>query len=202
MEDIVFESVRTVTQEEFARLVEERARTGDLHEYELLNGRIVMTPPAGFPHGALEVAVCAVLLRFVQERGLGLVFGPSQGFTLPSGDTLSPDAAFVSNERWRAGPAPADGEFIRIVPDLVVEILSPSTASRDRGEKRGIYERNGVREYWLVDARARTVTRFVLRANAYDAGRTFDDGASVESEILAGLSVPVSSLWLTAPART
>ena len=158
MEDIVFESVRTVTPDEFARLVDERARTGDLHAYELLNGRIVMTPPAGYPHGAIELEVGAFLLHFVKERGVGLAFGPSQGFTLPSGDTVGPDAAFISNERWTAGPLPAEGEFIRIVPDLVVEILSPSTASRDRGEKRGIYERNGVREYWLVDARAHTVT--------------------------------------------
>jgi Uma2 family endonuclease len=91
----------------------------------------------------------------VKQRRNGKVLDSSQGFELPSGDTVEPDHSFVSNERWDAAPAPKLGEFLKVVPDLVVEVLSQKTASQDRGEKKAIYERNGVREYWLVDPRAR-----------------------------------------------
>ena len=135
----VFESIETFTQPEFETLVAERSRVGDVHHYELLNGRVVMTPPAGYPHGGVEATLLRIIGSFVHARRLGRVFGSSQGFELPSGDTVEPDVAFVSHERWNAGPAPVPGKFIRIVPDWVVEILSAGTASRDRGEKKAIY---------------------------------------------------------------
>lgn len=184
-----FESLESMTQEAFAEWVERRAP--DVGRCELLNGRIVMTPPAAYPHGRLE----ARIVRALEEvAGRGLVFGSSQGFAFPSGDTVEPDAAFVSRERWDAGPRPASGEFIRIVPDLVVEILSPSTTSRDRGEKKAIYERNGVLELWLVDPRALRVTRFVSTAGRFDAGTLYEDDARAASTVLPGLDLDIATL--------
>src|SRR5581483_6862444 len=159
MRELTFESIETVSQAEFAEWVERRP-PGDLSQSELLNGRIVLTPLAGWPHGRIVARVSASLHGHVSERRLGHVLGSSQGFELPSGDTVAPEATFVSNERWRAAPPPELGKFLRVVPDLVVEVLSASTATHDRGEKKAIYERNGVREYWLVDPRARHVVSF------------------------------------------
>lgn len=186
-----FESCETFTQAEFAEWI--AARGGDDNHYELLNGRIVMNPPAGWPHGEGEADVLGPIQQFVRGRDLGRVFGPSQGFELPSGDTVAPDVAFVSTERWRA-TVPEVGKFLRVVPDLVVEVLSPGTASRDRGEKKAIYERNGVREYWLVDVRARQIARFNLHGGRYDQGVVFDVDATLTSEVLAELRVPVADL--------
>lgn len=194
MRELTFESIETVSQAEFAEWVEARPGT-DLNRYELLNGRIVMTPPAGWPHGESEALIVESLVHHVRERRLGRVFGPSQGFELPSGDTIAADAAFVSNERWLAAAPPEPGKFLRVVPDLVVEILSPSTATRDRGEKKAIYERNGVREYWLVDPRARQVIRFELSQGRFDAGSVFAEGDAVASVVLAGLSMAVRDLF-------
>ena len=191
----VFESIETYTQVEFEDLVAERERLGDDHHYELLNGRVVMTPPAGYPHGGIEAALLRIIGSFVRAGKLGRVCGSSQGFALPSGDTVEPDASFVSEERWNAGPAPIPGKFLRVVPDLVVEILSTRTASRDRGEKKAIYERAGVREYWLVDSRARTVVRFARVRDRFDRGSTSSAGEAVESIVLAGLRVSVDELF-------
>lgn len=187
--EVSFESTQTVEQQEFARWAESRARW-DLNHYELLNGRIVMTPPAGYPHGSVGTRVVRLLAAFAIDRGLGEVLDASQGFELPSGDTVEPDASFVSTERWAAMGAPEAGTFLRVVPDLVVEILSPSSALRDRGEKKAIYERNGVREYWLVDPRPRQVTVFLL-----DADGRFDDGAVYAgAEIHRCLTLPALEL--------
>src|SRR5207253_10097515 len=146
--ELAFESMRTLSQEEFEAWVAARWR-GDLNHYELLDGRVVMTPPAGHPHGSIEAALGGIIEPFVRTRNLGRCFGSSQGFAPPSGDTVEPDYSFVSTERWRAMPPPEEGRFLGVVPDLVVAILSPPTAAIDRREKKGIYEPNGVRAHWL-----------------------------------------------------
>jgi Uma2 family endonuclease len=179
---------------EFARWVEARP-SSDLNHYELLNGRVVMTPPAGYPHGEIGSALQFMLSSYVRPRGLGKVFDSSQGFRLPTGDTVEPDHGFVSLERWSAMGTPVRGEFLRVVPDLLVEVLSRSTRSRDRGEKKGIYERNGVREYWLVDPVAAEITVFALGGDGrFGKGRVYGDGERVRSEILQGLEEDVATL--------
>jgi Uma2 family endonuclease len=194
MDEVSFESTCAMDQAEFGAWVARRARW-DPNRYELLNGRIVMNPPAGYPHGQVGNRIQRLLGNFVAIRSLGEVFDSSQGFDLPSGDTIEPDHSYVSRERWAAMPAPEDGKFLRVAPDLVVEVLSISTASRDRGEKKAIYERNGVREYWLVDPRARTLTVFALRdADRYDRGRVFTDDDRATSDVLAGLEFTVREL--------
>src|SRR5690606_31030854 len=132
MHDLVFESTRTMTPKEFAEFVAAREAAGDTGRYELLNGRVVMSPPAGYPHGEIGSNVQRLLASFVRDRKLGRVFDSSPGFELPSGDTVEPDHAFVSHERWAAAPPPESGRFLRVVPDLIVEVLSNRTASQDR----------------------------------------------------------------------
>jgi Uma2 family endonuclease len=192
-DDLVFESTRTVTQAEFAVFV--RAHEAwDPHRYELLSGRVLMNPPAGYPHGEIEANVVSLLGQFVRTHHLGKVFGSSQGYELPTGDTLEPDASFVSNARWKAGPLPKRGEFLRVVPDLVVEISSPSTASRDRGEKRKAYEAAGVRELWLIDERAGEVHVFVRKGRALGRERVASGGKRVKSVVLSGLVIDAGEL--------
>lgn len=193
-DDIVFESTRTLTQAEFADWVAGRERWDHLNRFELLNGRVVMTPPAGHPHGEIEANVVARLHAFVRERGLGRVFGSSQGFDLPTGDTLEPDVAFVSTERWQAAPAPQAGQFLRVVPDLVVEIASRSTRTRDRSEKKAAYEKAGVREYWIVDPAACCMIVFVAREGRFDDERVFGEHERLESVVLAGFESAVADL--------
>lgn len=194
MQELVFESTDCLTQEQFAEFAALRKSAGDHNHYELLNGRVVMDPPAGYPHGRIGNKIQRLLGNFADRHNLGQVFDASQGFDLPTGDTVEPDHAFVSNERWAAAPKPEVGRFLRVVPDLIVEVLSARTASQDRGEKKAIYERNGVREYWLVDPRARTLTVFSLVDSRFDLGRTLAEGERFASGVLAGLDVDVGQI--------
>jgi len=167
----------------------------DVNRYELVGGRIVMTPPAGRLHGSIEARVISALERHVSRRRLGTVFGSSVGYRMPSGDVLEPDASFVASERFASGPPSPPEAFVRAVPNLVVEIYSPATGTRDRTEKKALYETNGVDEYWIVGGRHRAVTVFGLgRDRRYDAGRTMIAG-SVKSRLLPKLRLAITKLF-------
>lgn len=126
-----FVSVETFPSEEFERLMAELPPS-DPNTYELIHGRILMTSPPGWPHGLYESRVVAALTNFLMARNLGLVFGSSRGFRLTDEDTVAPDVAFVSHERWAAGPPPVMGKHLHVTPDLAVEILSPTRIKRDK----------------------------------------------------------------------
>lgn len=191
----LLEPGRYIGVDEFASFVGDREEAGDINHYELLNGRVVVTPPAGWPHGEIDSRLGMRVASFVEDRGLGKVFGSSQGFAFPLGDVVEPDLSFVSNERWRAAPPPEEGRFLHVVPDLLVEILSKETRQRDVGEKKGIYERAGVREYWIADSKRARITRLVLRRERFDLGARFDAGSTLESEILAGLRIEIDRVF-------
>jgi len=188
-----FTSETSFNQRTFRRWVDARPHS-DFNHYELVHGRIVMTPPAGWLHGSIEGRVVSLLDQHVSRHRLGIVFGSSTGYNLPSGDTLEPDASYVATGRFAAHPPTRPEEFLRLVPNLVVEILSPGSAKRDRLEKKALYEANGVDEYWIVDGRHRAVTLFSLGPNGYDAGRTVIAG-SLRSAVLPKLRVPVAKLF-------
>ena len=186
--DTAFISMESFTPTTFRRWVDNRP-AGDINRYELASGRIIMTPPAAWEHAEIEAKVIRILGELVSNHRLGRMFGSSAGYQLPSGDTLEPDASFISRQRWAKGPQPRRGQFLKIVPSLVVEILSPATARRDRIEKKKVYEINGVDEYWLVDSRRREITVFHLIAGKYDSGRRFHSHQTLRSEVLAGFEV-------------
>jgi Uma2 family endonuclease len=192
--ETAFISTEIFTQKEFMRWLDERPKS-DINHYELLRGRIIMNPPAGWPHGSVETNISTSLTNFVRPRGLGIILGSSTGYDLPSGDTVEPDISFISAERFAAGPEPQEGKFIRIVPNIAIEILSPATAQRDRTEKKAIYEENGVEEYWIVDTKRREVTVYHLSAKRFGRGKVYSIRDTIRSRVLAGFALPVKDVF-------
>lgn len=190
-----FVSTETFTQKEFKHWLDERPAS-DINHYELLRGRIVMSPPARWPHGSAESNIHTPLATFVRTHGLGITLGSSAGYDLPSGDTVEPDISFIATERLTAGPAPQPGKFVRIVPNLVVEILSPATAQKDRTEKKAIYEENGVEEYWLVDTKRREVTVYTLTGKRFGRGKVSTTRDLLSSRTLKGFTLRLSEIFV------
>ncbi len=131
--------------EEFARLPE-----GDGNRYEVIAGELVVTPSSpGMAHQELVGRLYLLLRPFVDANKLGRVVLSPIDVLFAEGDYLVPDMVFV-----RAGrPGLVTKRGIEGAPDLVVEVLSGSTAFRDRGIKRERYARYGVAQYWVVDPR-------------------------------------------------
>ena len=121
----------------------------DGNRYEAIEGDVYMTPAPTYRHQRVSGRLDKALDRLLEEPGHGVVVRAPFGVEFPAtGEGVQPDLLFVSE----AQRGIISNAWISGAPDLVVEILSPSTASRDRGIKRRLYERQGVREYWIVDA--------------------------------------------------
>ena len=159
--------------------------------YELLDGDLVMTPAPGEIHQRVSILLGWRLIQFVTENGLGRVYQAPFDVVLSNTDVVQPDLLFVSNERAHViTPANAQG-----APDLVVEILSPSTAERDLTFKRSLYARHGVSEYWIVDTAARNVTVLVLRGGGFEVAGEYGEGETLTSPTLRGFALSVDDLF-------
>jgi Uma2 family endonuclease len=167
----------------------------DGSRYEIIDGELVVTPSPIPPHQASSGGLFFELESFVRPRRLGRVlYAPVDVKPAEDEPILIPDLVFVARERLGIiGPKAIEG-----APDLVVEILSPSTRERDLGVKRAIYARYGVREYWLVDLDARRVTGLVLRGGRYEPRP--QEGGIARSEVLPGLAIDVVALFAAAGA--
>ena len=138
--------------------------------YELLDGDLTMVPAPNLRHQKVQFRLGRELGNFIVEHALGEFFYAPCDVVLSDTDVVQPDLLFVSREREHLL---SGGENVRGAPDLVVEILSPATADRDRGYKRQLYGRHGVTEYWLVDPTAETVSIHRRRAGVLTVTRTF-----------------------------
>ncbi|HEX7184425.1 MAG TPA: Uma2 family endonuclease [Thermoanaerobaculia bacterium] len=181
------------TYEDSLRLPDDGSR------YEVIRGSLYGTA-APYPlHQYVSSQLHLLLGSFVAERKLGVVLSAPMDVLLPRriGDPVQPDIFFLrsgNQPRWEV-----DGSFAG-APDLVVEVLSPRTAHRDRNLKRDAYCEAGVREYWLVDPWKRTALVYVL---SNDRRRYVElcrggEGETVRSVELPGLEVRVGDLF---PAR-
>ena len=120
----------------------------DGNRYEAIKGDIYVTPAPTTRHQRVSRRLDKALDRLLEEPGLGEIFVAPYGVEFPAtGEGVQPDIVFVARERYEVI---AEAGLVG-APNLVVEILSPSTASRDRTIKLELYERQGVREYWIVD---------------------------------------------------
>ena len=130
--------------------------------------------------------------RFVEERTLGKLFAAPCDVVLSDHDVVQPDLLFVSREREHLL---SGGDAVRGAPDLVVEILSPATAGRDRGYKHALYARHGVAEYWLVDPADETIAIHRLRGGALAVAHTFGRGQTLRSPLLAGFELDLRDVF-------
>jgi Uma2 family endonuclease len=96
---------------------------------EFIDGQVVMSPPAGGDTGNRNFLLIELLGPYARKHGL-VGFGSSTGFTLPSGDRLSPDAALVKAELWKRLTKQQRRGFVPVIPFVVVELVSESDRAR------------------------------------------------------------------------
>ena len=159
--------------------------------YELLDGELVPIPTPGERHQSISILLGWKLVQFASEHSLGRVYLAPFDVVLSDVDVVQPDLLFVSNERGHIiTPANIQG-----APDLIVEILSPSTAERDKTFKRALYARHGVNEYWMVDTIAKDITVLLLGERGYEVVDIYGEGEILTSPTLQGFALSIGDIF-------
>ena len=159
--------------------------------YELHDGDLVLVPSPKEQHQRTSLDLATELKIFTRQTGSGVAYIAPFDVVLTNTDVVQPDVIFVSNER--RGIITSDN--IQGAPDLVIEVLSPSTAHRDRTFKRALYARHGVSEFWLVDTDAHTVEILTLGENGYDVAAVYGAGETLTSPTLTGFSLKIDDIF-------
>ena len=131
------------------------------------------------------------MVSLILSVGIGYVFAAPIDVYFTDTDVVQPDLVFISNARAHI----ITDDNIRGAPDLVVEILSPSTEQRDRVFKRSLYARHGVKEYWLADTRRKTIEQLLLDGDDFRLAGVFGMGDTLVSPTLNGHALNVSDVF-------
>jgi Uma2 family endonuclease len=126
--------------------------------FELIRGELIEMPPSpGGEHGYTTISIAAYASVYVMERGLGFCFAAETGFKVSSDPdvVLAPDFAFVAKDRLPDG---VTKKHVPLAPDLVMETRSPSDRKRDVATKMLLWLQAGVKEVWILEPSARTLT--------------------------------------------
>jgi Uma2 family endonuclease len=159
--------------------------------HEILDGEHYVTPAPTPRHQGAAGALYRALGPFVYEHRLGQVFFAPLDIVFSKHDIAQPDLVFISNER-----ASLIGEKnVQGAPDLVVEILSDSTRRADETVKRSLYESFGVREYWLIDPKRRTLQVFRRSGLGFGPPQTLYGEDVLVTPLLPGLKMRVGGIF-------
>jgi len=179
-----------VTQEQFTALA---ASNRELRLERTAQGELIVNPPTGWETGKRNRSISGELYIWWRNAGKpGEVFESSTGFILPNGANRSPDACWVSQERWDALTPEQKGTFANICPDFVVELRSGSDSLISQQEKMREYMDNGAVLGWLIDPQNRTV-------EIYRAGLAVEVLANPSElsgeEVLPGFLLDLREVW-------
>ena len=158
--------------------------------YELIDGELILAATPNEIHQRVSKKLLWLLMQ-VEESGFGWVYHAPFDVIFSDTDVVQPDLMFISKERADIiTPANVQG-----APNLVVEVLSPSTAQRDWTQKRDLYAKYGVRELWLVAPDARLAWVMALTDGEYAIAGVYKDGQTLISPTLAGLTIDLGYVF-------
>jgi Uma2 family endonuclease len=156
-----------------------RSIPDDGKRYEIIDGELIVTPSPSTVHQTVSKRIQFLLMQQVEHTGQGAVFSAPLDVIFSATRTVVPDLLVVSASR--RGIITERG--VEGAPDLVFEILSPSTRSLDLQAKRKLYASEGVREYWLADPEAHTLELLVLGPDGYESHGIAGPGQRLRSTI-------------------
>lgn len=157
---------------------------------ELIDGELFTCPSPRSRHQDAVGNLFRRLADFVATRKLGKVYVAPFDVHLPSGDIVEPDILYVAKANLGIVQ-----DWVKGVPDLVIEVLSPEGIERDRIVKRDLYAQNGVGEYWIVDPEARAVEVFSLHGSRYEPNGYFESADILMSSLLPEFKLAIADLF-------
>ena len=181
---ILAESQKAYTYKDYSKLPEGAP-------YQLIKGRLVMTPSPTIYHQKIIGRIHLVLAQYVYANQLGEVILSPVDVYFSETETYQPDIIFVSaNQLSIIGEERVSG-----APDLIIEVLSPSTAYYDLRHKMNIYEEFGVIEYWIVDPMDQTLDIFQRNDGVFHLRKKYTQSEVIDSPLIHGLTMNLGDVF-------
>lgn len=165
----------------------------DGKRYEIIDGELFVTPAPRFAHQRVVTRLVRYLSVFVDDHGLGEVLVSPFDVVFSQFDVVEPDVLYISKAR----AAVLTEKNVQGAPDLVIEVLSPTTAKTDRTIKLKLYARFGVAEYWIVDPEGPSVEVYRRpkgQSEGLELAATLGSGDSLTSPLFPDFSLPLTRL--------
>ena len=160
----------------------------DGNRHEIIDGDHYMNPAPSTDHQAVSRHIQFQLYSQIELKELGSVINAPVDVQLGESDIVQPDIVVVLKGNRIITPSKVKG-----APDHVIEIISPSTQSNDRGLKKSLFEKSGVKEYWIVDPFDHAVEQFVLSGEGYHLREHAENCVPVS--YLPDVAVDLTKVW-------
>ncbi|RKX74906.1 MAG: Uma2 family endonuclease [Spirochaetes bacterium] len=160
--------------------------------YQLIGGELTPSPAPSWKHQRISRKIGTRLSEHVENNGLGEVFFAPVDVYLSDENVFQPDLIFIAKGRE---DLLSDKGYIEGAPDLVAEILSPSTLTLDAIEKKEAYEKYGVKEYWIMDGESQTIYVYAMKKTGFELVQRVLKGESLSSEVVEGFALDTKHVW-------
>ena len=158
---------------------------------EIIEGELFMSPAPSIKHQLILKRLSQLLDRFVQQQFLGeVVFAPCD-VIFSNINILQPDIIYISRENFEI----LTELNVKGAPDLIIEILSPSTIENDRIYKKLVYEKYGVKEYWIVDPQQETIEVWTLKDARFQLHHKAGKAQQISSQLLEDLELDLALIF-------
>lgn len=160
--------------------------------YELINGILMGRTSPSLGHQRASRRLTEAFGEYLKKNQIGEYFYAPTDVYLGDDNGVVPDISFVSKER---SFLIENGDYIAGAPDLIVEIISPGSVKRDRVEKKELYERFSVKEFWLIDPANRTVEIYLIENDAYRLHAFLEVEGKLKATTIVGFEMEISELF-------
>jgi Uma2 family endonuclease len=167
------------------------AQLPDDKRYELVEGDFLLVPAPNLRHQRILRELELAIGNYLRSHPVGEIFFSPCDVVLSEINVVQPDLIFVSSERKGI----LTEANIQGSPDLVVEILSPSTGHRDRGIKQNLYAKYGIREYWIIDPEYKNVEVLSWTETGYCIQAVVPKECMLKSSLFPDLSINLSEIF-------
>ncbi len=172
------------TYEDYQKLPEGSA-------YQLINGELIMSPSPNIYHQKISYNIIILLNKFIEKDKTGIILYSPIDVHFGEFETYQPDIVFISKEREDI----IKEKRIEGAPDLVIEILSENNAYYDLKHKKNIYEKFGVKEYWIVDPMDKSLEVYVNEGNEFTLFDKKQTKGEIKSKFLSKLIMEVEEIF-------
>lgn len=181
---VVEKETKKYTYEDYCKISNDK-------RYELIEGELLMTPSPITNHQRISRRLEFILEKFITENNLGELFYAPYDVYFDNENVVQPDLLFISKDRLHI----IGEKNVQGVPDLVIEIISENSAYRDMVQKKKLYAKFGVKEYWVVIPEGEEIEIYTLKDNTFQIYKAYGKDDTLESNVLESLKIGLMDIF-------